>query len=224
MQRKLLTGAAALAIVAGAAYWLASTPASTPGVSLGAANAQESDEAIDTSGIVEMTMGAEDAPVTLIEYASFTCPHCASFHTGPGKKLKAEYIESGDVQLVYRDVYFDRIGLWASMVARCGGQERFFGITDMLYQQQRDWIGDGDPVEISNNLRKIGKTAGLNDDQIEACLQDNDKAKALVAWFQENAEEHEVNSTPTLIINGEKHSNMSYPDLKEIIETELAKE
>ena len=224
MQRKFVFGAAALAIVAGAAYWLASTPASAPGVSLGAANAQESSEEVDTSGIVEMTLGAEDAPVTVIEYASFTCPHCATFHTGPGKKLKAEYIESGDVQLIYRDVFFDRFGLWASMIARCGGEERFFGITDMLYEQQKDWIGNGDPVEIANNLRKIGKTAGLGDDQVEQCLQDSDKAKTLVAWFQENAEEHEVNSTPTLIINGEKHSNMSYADLKEIVEAELAKE
>ena len=223
MQRTLVIGAAALAIVAGAAYWLASTPASEPGVSLGAANAQENGDAVDTSGIVEMTMGPEDAPVTVIEYASFTCPHCATFHNGPGKKLKAEYIVNGDVQLIYRDVFFDRFGLWASMVARCGGEERFFGITDMLYQQQKDWIGNGDPVEISNNLRKIGKTAGLSEDQVEACLQDNDKAKALVAWFQDNAEEHDVNSTPTLIINGEKHSNMSYADLKEIVEAELAK-
>ena len=224
MQRKLLTGAAALAIVAGAAYWLASTPANEPGVSLGAANAQENGEAVDTSGIVDMTVGAEDAPVTVIEYASFTCPHCATFHNGPGKELQAEYIESGDVQLIYRDVFFDRFGLWASMVARCGGEERFFGITDMLYQQQKDWIGKGDPVEIADNLRKIGKTAGLGADQVDACLQDSDKAKALVAWFQENAEEHDVNSTPTLIINGEKHSNMSYADLKEIVEAELAKE
>ncbi|MRU15235.1 DsbA family protein [Roseovarius sp. A21] len=224
MQRKLLTGAAALAIVAGAAYWLASTPANEPGISLGAANAQESDEAVDTSGIVEMTMGAEDAPVTVVEYASFTCPHCANFHTGPGKKLKAEYIDNGDVKFVYRDVFFDRFGLWASMIARCDGGDRFFGIADMLYKQQKDWIGSGDPVEIANNLRKIGKTAGLDDDQVEQCLQDNDKAKALVAWFQQHAEEDEINATPTLIINGEKHSNMSYADLKEIVEAELAQE
>jgi len=224
MQRTLVIGAAALAIVAGAAYRLASTPANEPGISLGAANAQENGEAVDTSGIAEMTMGPEDAPVTVIEYASFTCPHCATFHNGPGKELKAEYIESGDVQLIYRDVFFDRVGLWASMVARCGGEDRFFGITDMLYQQQKDWIADGDPVKIADNLRKIGKTAGLDADQVDACLQDNDKAKALVAWFQEHAEEHDINATPTLVINGEKHSNMSYADLKEIVEAELAKE
>jgi len=224
MQRKLVIGAAALAIVAGAAYWLASTPATSPGVSLGAATAQENSSEVDTSGVVEMTLGAEDAPVTVIEYASFTCPHCATFHSGPFKKPKAEYVESGDVQIIYRDVYFDRFGLWASMVARCGGEERFFGITDMLYQQQKDWIGNGDPVEIGNNLRKIGKAAGLSEDQVEQCLQDKDKATALLAWFQKNAEADDINSTPTLMINGTQHSNMSYADLKEIVEAELAKE
>jgi len=224
MQRTFVIGAAALAIVAGAAYWLASTPATSTGPTLGAATAQENGEEVDTSGIAEMTLGAEDAPVTVVEYASFTCPHCATFHTGPFKKLKADYVESGDVQIIYRDVYFDRFGLWASMVARCGGEERFFGITDMLYTQQKDWIGNGDPVEIGNNLRKIGKTAGLSEDQLEQCLQDNDKAKALLAWFQKNAEADDINSTPTLMINGVQHSNMSYPDLKEIVEAELAKE
>src|SRR6056297_1790753 len=221
MQRKLLIGAAALAIVAGAAYWLASTPATSPGVSLGAATAQENGSEVDTSGIVEMTLGAEDAPVTVIEYASFTCPHCATFHNGPGKELKAEYIESGDVRLIYRDVYFDRFGLWASMVARCGGEEKFFGISDMLYEEQREWT-NGQPAEIAENLRRIGKVAGIEPDALEACLNDEAKAKALVAWYQENAEAHEVNSTPTLIINEQKYSNMAYDELKGIIDEKLA--
>ena len=109
------------------------------------------------------------------------------------------------------------------MVARCGGEERFFGITEMIYDQQKDWIGDGqDPVAISERLRKIGKVAGLDDDQLDACLNDADKAKTLVAWFQENAEADEVNSTPTLVINGETHSNMSYDELKAMIDEQLA--
>ncbi|WP_417728666.1 DsbA family protein [Roseovarius sp.] len=175
----------------------------------------------DTSQIVEMTMGPEDAKVTIIEYASFTCPHCANFHKGPLKQLKADYIDTDKVHFIYRDVYFDRFGLWASMVARCGGQEKFFGISDMIYEQQREWT-QGEPAQIADNLRRIGKVAGLEPDAIEACLNDNEKAKTLVAWYQENAEAHDVNSTPTLVINDQKYSNMAYDELKAIIDEKLA--
>lgn len=223
MKRLILIGTASLAIVATAALWQTrSTPASMSELPLGAANAQEAAE-VDISSIVEMRLGPEDAKVTLMEYASFTCPHCANFHEDQFKELKADYIDTGKINFVYRDVYFDRFGLWASMVARCDGPDRFFGMTDMIYAQQRDWIGDGqDPVQIANNLRKIGKVAGLSDDQLDACLNDNDKAKALVAWYQQNAEADNVRSTPTLMINGSVYQNMSYGELKTVIDEKLA--
>lgn len=221
MKNVLLSGAIALALAAGAGYWLSQSASPTaPAGSdlLGAANAQEAGE-IDTSTITEMAMGPEDAPVTVIEYASFTCPHCASFHDNQLKQLKADYVETGKVRFVYRDVFFDRFGLWASMVARCGGEERFFGIADMIYEQQKDWIGNGqDPVAITERLRKIGKVAGLGEDQIESCLTDAEKARTLVAWFQENAEEHGVTSTPTLVIDGETYSNMSFDEISTILD------
>ena len=199
MKQLIATGALALAMLAGPVQ------------------AQDA----DTSQVTEMTMGPADAKVTIIEYASFTCPHCASFHNGPLKELKADYIETDKVHFIYRDVYFDRFGLWASMVARCGGEEKFFGISDMLYEQQREWT-DGQPAEIAENLRRVGKVAGIEPDALDACLNDEAKAKALVAWYQENAEAHEVNSTPTLIINEQKYSNMAYDELKGIIDEKLA--
>ena len=171
--------------------------------------------------VSEMTLGPADAPVTVVEYASFTCPHCATFHEGPLQKLKADYVESGKVRYVYRDVYFDRYGLWASMVARCGGEERFFGISDMLYERQREWT-QGEPAEVADNLRRIGRLAGMDAGAVEACLNDRDKAQALVAWYQQNAEADAVNSTPTLIIDGETHPNMAYDDLAAIIDEKLA--
>ena len=128
----------------------------------GAAQAQDdaaadtTEPAIDTSTIEEMVLGSPDAPVTMIEYASFTCPHCAAFHGDQFQRLKEEYIDTGKVQFIYREVYFDRFGLWASMVARCGGEMRFFGISSMLYEQQQEWIAGGDPTLISENLRRIG--------------------------------------------------------------------
>jgi len=229
MSRLILAGAAALGLAAGAAFWLSDARAPAPDTALalpGAANAQEADAESggEAPEITEMTMGPDDAPLTFIEYASFTCPHCASFHQDQFKKLKTDYIDTGKIRFVYRDVYFDRFGLWASMVARCGGEGRFFGITDMIYEQQKDWIAGGDPVQIANNLRRIGKVAGLEPDTIEACLNDEAKAKALVAWFQENAEEDNVNSTPTLIIGGETYSNMAYDELSSIIDEKLAGE
>ena len=157
---RMITAAAlaATAIVGGT--WFLGQPVGTGAPLPGAASAQDAAE-IDTSTVPEMTLGADDAPVEVIEYASFTCPHCASFHDEQFPQLKEDYIETGLVRFVYREVYFDRFGLWASMVARCGGEEKFFGISDMLYDQQRDWIAGGQrSAVIAGNLRRIGLTAG----------------------------------------------------------------
>ncbi|TNC49777.1 DsbA family protein [Rubellimicrobium rubrum] len=171
--------------------------------------------------IPDMAQGAEDAPVTIIEYGSFTCPHCAAFHADQYQQLKTDYIDTGKVRFVFREVYFDRFGLWASMIARCGGEMRFFGISDILYDTQREWIGEGDPAAIADNLRRIGKTAGMDDATLDACLKDETQAEALVAWYTENAERDGIQSTPTFIINGETHSNMAYEELQQILEAEL---
>jgi hypothetical protein len=103
------------------------------------------------------------------EYASFTCPHCAPFHANLVPQLKADYIDTGKVRFVYREVYFDRFGLWASMVARCGGPDRFFGIVDLIYDSSPNGpkARSGD---IADNLRRIGRTAGLTNEEIDACL------------------------------------------------------
>ncbi|MFW8635885.1 DsbA family protein [Cribrihabitans pelagius] len=186
---------------------------------VGAAHAQEAE--VDTSTITEMVMGEEDAPVTMIEYASYTCPHCANFHNNTFKKLKADYIDTGKVKFIYREVYFDRYGLWASMIARCSGPEKFFGISDLIYKGQSDWARAGGATEIVEELRKIGRLAGLESDELEACLQDAEKAQTLVTWYQENATEHGIESTPTFIINGEKVSNQPYEDMKALIDAEL---
>lgn len=174
----------------------------------------------DTSGILEMTMGSDDAPVTLMEYASFTCPHCATFHNNVLSKIKAEYVDTGKVKFIYRDVYFDRPGLWAGMMARCE-PSKFFGIADMLYADQKKWIGGGNLTEIDQNLRKIGLVAGLDKAELDACMSDAENAQALYTWFQGNIEADDVSGTPTLFIDGEKHSNMSYTDLKAILDEKL---
>ena len=183
--------------------------------SLTMATAQESE-------IPDMVQGSADAKVEIIEYASFTCPHCASFHAGPYKDLKKDYIDKGKVKFVYREVYFDRYGLWSSMIARCAGPERFFGVADLLYKEQSLWSRAGDPAAIVAELRKIGLKAGMDDATLDACLEDGDNAQALVSWYQANAERDNIRSTPSFLINGEPYSNMSYADFSAIIEEKLA--
>jgi protein-disulfide isomerase len=190
-------------------------------LTLAPAFAQETDAAA-LPEVPALVLGPEDAPVTIVEYASFTCPHCASFHQNVFKDLRADYIDQGKVRFEFRDVYFDRYGLWASMIARCGGEMRFFGISGMMFDQQQDWAASDDPAVVVENLKRIGRTAGMDDAAMDACLNDRAMAEALVARFQETTTADAVDSTPTLIINGEKHSNMSYDDLKAIIDPLIA--
>ncbi|NOD33026.1 MULTISPECIES: DsbA family protein [unclassified Ruegeria] len=209
---------AAVAVAAGG-YWLSLSNSNSSNLLVSTAEAQEAE--IDTSTVIEMVQGAEDAPVEIIEYASFTCPHCASFHQGAYKQLKKDFIDTGKVKFTYREVYFDRYGLWASMVARCAGPEKFFGLTDVIYEKQSEWTRAGGPAEIVDELRKIGRLAGIDGDQLEACLQDGTKARTLAAWYQENAERDGIQATPSFIVNGKKVDNQSYADFKKLIEAEL---
>ncbi|WP_227269915.1 DsbA family protein [Roseobacter weihaiensis] len=217
---RMMIISAAVAVIGLGAYFV-TTPSSTsvtPADPLGAAHAQEAGE-IDTSSVVEMSIGNPDAPVTVIEYASYTCPHCARFHEGPFKQLKADYIDTGKINYVYREVYFDRYGLWASMIARCAGTpEAFFGMSDLIYEQQSVWASAGDPAAIVEELRKIGRLAGMDSDALEACLQDGEKARTLVAWYQENATADGVDSTPSFVINGQRYTNMEYSEMTALID------
>lgn len=190
---------------------------------INAAMAQEAGDAeeVDTSSIQEMVLGEEDAPIEMIEYASYTCPHCASFHNNVFKQLKEDYIDTGKVKFVYREVYFDKFGIWASMIARCE-PSKFFGITEMMYQDQSDWARQDSEAAIADSLRKIGLLAGLDKDQLSSCLEDGDKLRTLVSWYQQNAEEHDIQATPSFVVDGETMSNMSYEDMQAMLDEKLA--
>ena len=168
--------------------------------------------------IPDMIMGSEDAPITIIEYASFTCPHCANFHKNVFPSLRKNYIDSGKVKFIYREVYFDGPGLWAALLARCGGDKKYFGISDLLYSKQHEWTkGDGGAA-IAQNLYKIGRIAGLQQKDMETCLQNKDVATAMVARFQETTKADNISSTPTLVLNGKSIGNMSYTELAALID------
>ena len=227
MSMKTTLAAVAVALVAGLGLWSA-LPQQTADSLLPITPAQaETTTSTNAEAaaveIKDMTLGQEDAKVTLIEYASYTCPHCANFHSAVFKDLKKDYIDSGKVKFVYREVYFDRYGLWAAMMARCGGDMRYFGIQDILYSTQQEWAASDDANVVVGNLKKIGKTAGMDDATLDACMQDGAMAQAMVDHYEANMKEFDIKGTPTLVINGTVHSNMSYADLKAILDAELAK-
>lgn len=218
MDRRIFMGGAAAIVAAGGAYVYTRKDTNAP--DLMSVSAQEAAE-VDTSHIQDMVLGSADAPVTMIEYASYTCPHCAAFHKNVFPQLKADYIDSGKVRFIYREVYFDRYGLWAAMVARCGGEAKYFGISDIFYEEQREWLNADSPAEIADNLRTIGKRAGITDAELDSCLSNADEAQALVARYQLQSEEHGIRSTPSFVIGDETYSNMSYDDMRALLDEQL---
>jgi len=166
----------------------------------------------------EQVQGDAAASVTVIEYASLTCPHCATFHTTVYPELKANYIDTGKIKLVMREVYFDRLGLWGGMVARCDGGSRYWGFIDHMLRTQSDWTQSDDAMAA---FKKIGRIGGLTDDKVEACLNDQDGAKALVEQYQEYRKDPRLTGTPTLIVGDEKVENPTYERLAAAIDALL---
>ncbi|WP_374635470.1 DsbA family protein [Paracoccus sp. (in: a-proteobacteria)] len=170
----------------------------------------------------DIALGQADAPVTVIEYASFTCSHCANFHEENWPKLKAEYVDTGKVKFIQRDVYFDAVGLWAGILARCGGDDKYYAVSDMIFDEQKTWLAASDGEGIATNLRKIGAKAGMLPEQMDACWNDKQKVADLVATFQKNASADAIEGTPTFIINGETVKNQPWDDMKKIIDAKIA--
>jgi len=220
MKRRTLLAAGGGALIALGAGWTLTRPDPQTGLLPGAAMAQTTDGPLPE--VVDMVIGDPNAPVEVVEYASFTCPHCAAFHADQFKALKENYVDTGKIRFVYREVYFDRPGLWASMIARCSNDsDFFFAFSDLLYAEQRNWLASGDPAGIIEDLRTLAKTAGLDDATLDACLSDGPKAEALFTWYQENAERDGVNSTPTFMIDGQKYSNMAYDEFAGVLDGKL---
>jgi len=147
-------------------------------------------------------LGSPDAPVTIIEYASMTCPHCAHFHTETLPKVKTEFVETGKVRLVFRDFPLDKVALSAARLAHCVQGDAYFNLLDVLFRSQKDWAQASDP-ELA--LRQIGRTAGLEEAVMDQCMNDQAELDKIVARFKEANEKFQVSSTPTFIINGEVH-------------------
>jgi protein-disulfide isomerase len=218
-RRSLLILSASVMAIAATGAWADTAPAVPTDATKPAA---------DVNPVIQdFGLGDTAAKVKIVEYLSFTCPHCEHFHAEVFPKINANYIDTGKVRMEYHEVYFDQMGLLGAMVARCGGEMRYFGITDMLYDKQRDWAAAADMTAATAALKTFARTAGMDDATVDACLHDQKMAEALVAHYQANIAADfpgdSFQGTPSFIINGTKYSNMSYEDMAKIIDAELAK-
>ena len=150
----------------------------------------------------DMALGPADASVTITEYASMTCPHCAAFNEAVFPKIKSAYIDSGKVRYVFREFPLDIKAAAGSMLARCIAKEdagKYFAVIDMLFKQQNDWV----TKNTTETLTRIGKQAGLSQQAVEACLKDQALLDKIAADQKFASDVLKVNSTPTFFVNGE---------------------
>ena len=168
---------------------------------IGDALAEGAADVAKPQSLPDMALGPKDASVTITEYASMTCPHCAAFNDNVFPKIKAAYIDTGKIRYVFHEFPLDPIAAASSVLSRCianGDSAKFFAVTDMLFKQ--DWSKVTKPRE---TLNSIGKQAGLDERQVETCLKDDTLFNGIVA-SRTNAAKLGVNATPTFLINGEK--------------------
>ena len=146
-------------------------------------------------------LGSAEAPITIIEYASLTCPHCAAFHADTLPRLKETWIADGRVRLVYRHFPLGAVALRAAAVANCIEGARYFGFLDLLYKSQKRWAKSGDPLKA---LGQMARLAGLSQEKFEACANDEAEMDRILERRQDGIQSYGVQSTPTLIVNGRK--------------------
>jgi protein-disulfide isomerase len=166
------------------------------------AMAQSAADVAKPVSLPDMALGPADAAVTIIEYASMTCPHCAAFNAEVFPKIKSEYIDTGKVRYVFREFPLDIKAAAGSMLARCIAKDdssKYFAVIDMLFKQQSDWV----MKNTTEVLGRIGKQAGLSQQAVEDCLKDQALLDKIAADQKYAADVLKVNSTPTFFINGE---------------------
>lgn len=159
------------------------------------------------AALKDRILGDPAASVTIIEYASMTCPHCATFHTDTLPELKKKYIDTGKVNLIMRDFPFDRVGLAAAMMARCAPADRYHRFLDVLFETQAQWASDPDPI---GALKRIGQLGGLSAADFDACLANEDLMNGIIQGRLDAVNQFDINSTPTFII-GDRVINGAQP-------------
>jgi protein-disulfide isomerase len=199
-RRQVLMGvAAAAAVVAagGAGYYLWSRPDTA--VAQPAAGGQVPMAELLTPGpLGDEVLGAADAPVTIVEYASMTCPHCSHFHETTFPEMKKKYIDTGKVRFIFREFPLDPLAAAASMLARCAGKDKYFPLIETFFAQQKEWVVQK-PLQ---PMFAIAKQAGFTQQSFDECLANQQMLNAIEESRTRAATKFNVNSTPTFFING----------------------
>ena len=216
-RRVFLEGVGALALVSaavtvGASHLVAQAEAqaSAPQVS--------TEELMSPGPLPDQVLGSPDAPVTIVEYASMTCGHCAAFHEKTYPELKKRYIDTGKVRFVFREFPLDPIAAAGFMLARCAGDGKYFPMVETLFHQQREWAVQK-PLP---PLMAIAKQAGFTQQSFEACLANQQLLGDIEKVRERAAAKFGVNSTPTFFINGKRQSGaVSIEELEKLIEPYL---
>lgn len=164
----------------------------------------------------DKVLGNDDAPVTIVEYASFTCPHCASFHNETMPLLKERYIDTGQVRFVFRDFPLNEPALRAGMMARCVPEEQYFNVVDVVFSTLNQWSSGPNWMQ---SLSRIGRMAGLSQQAFDACMADTQLEEKILALRLEGANTFNVQATPSFVVNGKTLSGgRSIDEFAEIID------
>lgn len=166
-------------------------------------------------------IGSPDAPVTIVEYASMSCGHCAAFHKNMYPALKAEYIDTGKVRFVFREFPLDIKAAAGAMVARCIGKDdptKYHEAVSTLFAAQDEWV----PRDTAAQLRRIAKQSGMDDGAFNACIGNQDTVDALRAGMEHASDKLKVDSTPTFFVNGTQLKGVwSLDEFRRLIEAKL---
>ena len=161
-------------------------------------------------------VGDENAPVTVIEYISYTCPACAGFHNNVWPDIKKAYVDTGKVKFIFRGFYRNTVDLDVGVVARCGGEKGYYPLTHAYLSTQPIWTRAPD---VTHAIKQIAKRAGMPGAKLDACLADMEFKTKLVENFRDHAAEHGVNATPSFVIDGKTHSGgMSFEDFSDLVD------
>ena len=190
-----------------------------PKLSLSAFAQSENVSALMQPGpLGDVWLGPKDAKVTIIEYASMTCSHCAAFHRQTWPELKARYIDTGKVRFTLREFPLDPLATAAFMLARCDGDAKYYPITDLLFDQQAAWAFVQKPQSPVDALEQMLRQAGFSKEKFEACLKDQKIYNAVNAVKQRGLDTFKVDSTPTFFINGERYTGeMTVEGMEKVI-------
>ena len=192
-----------------------STPAADLPPSSGSVDAAK---LVESGALPDKVMGEENAPVTIVEFASMTCPHCAAFHAQTLPAIKEKYIDTGKVRMIFREFPFDPRAEAAFMLARCSN-DNYFPMVDTLFKQQENWARAEDAA---GALLQLARLAGFSQESFQACLTDQKLLDDIRAVRTRGAEEFGVDSTPTFFINGNKYAgSMSVDEMSAIIDSML---